>query len=99
MSMPEAHLERGFSIGDVGCLDRDGGFQYYFNIFYPGDHPVQDWVPRNFKTIEPPFSEWKTQVSAGDISPGSILSSEGITTIHISEQPLYVFPASFLRNM
>jgi len=87
-SLPEAHLEQGFSIGDVGCLDRKGGFQYWFNIFYPRNHPIQDDVPRNFKPIEPPFSKWKTKVTARDISPGSILSSQGITCTRISEQPL-----------
>ena len=89
-TLPKAHLERGFSIGDVGCLDRRGGFQYRFNIFFPPDHPVQNIVPRNFKPVEPPFSEWKIQVSTGDIIPGSILTSQGISTTRISEHPLYV---------
>jgi hypothetical protein len=51
---------------------------------------VQNIVPRNFKPVEPPFSEWKIQVSPGDITPGSILTSQGITNTRISEQPLYV---------
>ena len=89
-SQPEAHKEKGFSIGDVGCLDDRGGFQYWFNIFYPRDHPVQDDVPLKFKPIEPPMSEWKIQVSANDLSPGTILCSQGISASHITEQPLYV---------
>ena len=96
-TVPQAHLEQGFSIGDVGCLDRRGGFQYLFNIFYPRDHAVQDIVPRNFKPINPHLSDWKIQVSAGDISPGSIITSHGITSTRVSEQPLCV-SCSYLQN-
>jgi len=95
-SIPKAHLEQGFGIGDVGCLDRRGGFDYLFNIFYARDHPVQNVVPRNFKPVERPFSEWKIQVSPGDIAAGSILTSQGITSTRISEQPLYV--SSFIPS-
>ena len=89
-------MEQGFSIGDVGFLDRRGGFEYRFNIFYPRDHVVQDIAPRNFKPVEPPFSEWKIRVSPGDITAGSILTSQGITSTRISEKPLYV--SSFIPS-
>jgi hypothetical protein len=30
----------GVSVGDVGCITEDGGFDTLFNVLLPADHPV-----------------------------------------------------------
>ena len=86
---PEARFQQGPSIGDVGYINHEGGFWYYFNIFYSRNHPIQEIeMPLNFRPIEPPLSDWKIQVSKDHFQPGSIINSEGIAYTHISKQPL-----------
>jgi hypothetical protein len=86
---PKEHFQQGVSIGDVGHVDQMGGFVYWFNIFYPRDHPIQEGnVPRKFHPIEPQLSEWKIQRSTNQYEPGSVISSEGISSSRISDHPL-----------
>ncbi|EEB95278.1 hypothetical protein MPER_05775, partial [Moniliophthora perniciosa FA553] len=56
-SLPTEYQEKGVSIGDVGVITEEGGFQYFFNILLPADHPCNgaervppDFVPLNISS-------------------------------------------------
>jgi len=88
-TISEENLQYGVGIGDVGRVGQMGEFVYWFNIFYPGNHPRQgESMPRNFRHIEPPLAEWKVQVTKDYYAPGTIISSEGISISRISDHPL-----------
>jgi len=87
----DAYLRSGTSIGDVGYIDSAGAFQYLFNIFHERDHTRQGrFIPREFRPIEPPLSEWETRLSPNYFEPGTILTSQGIQVAHLSANPLCV---------
>ncbi|KAF5309975.1 hypothetical protein D9619_010461 [Psilocybe cf. subviscida] len=79
MSLPTLNRRLGVSIGDVGVLSPEGGFNYLFNIFHDASHPINAAmrVPDAFV----PFTPALTQ---GDIerfvewNAGSFLADESI---------------------
>ncbi|EEB96844.1 hypothetical protein MPER_03945, partial [Moniliophthora perniciosa FA553] len=38
-NLPDEYRKYGVSIGDVGTIDEEGGFEYFFNILRPANHP------------------------------------------------------------
>ncbi|KAI3610019.1 multiple ankyrin repeats single kh domain [Moniliophthora roreri] len=48
--LPPEYRKRGVSIGDVGTIDEEGRFEYFFNILLPADHPsnMAGGVPAGF---------------------------------------------------
>ena len=51
-----AYRSAGVNIGDVGTITYDGGFDFFFNICYAADHPINCFgVPGGFVplTVEP----------------------------------------------
>lgn len=56
MSLPVLHRTLGISLGDVGVLTPEGGFEFLFNIFYNASHPVNAFfgVPEGFAPFEWP---------------------------------------------
>lgn len=88
---PEAHFMQGISIGDVGFIGSEGDFQYRFNIFYPPDHPMQPpSLPRTFRHVEPPLSDWEVRSTTDHFSAGTVLTSAGIRYSQLSTEPQYV---------
>jgi len=77
---PPKHFERGVSIGDVGFISGSGTFQYRFNIFHTRDDADVHGpnLPRKFKPVEPPLSEWKTSVIPKYFKKNTIIRSNGI---------------------
>ncbi|KAJ7759675.1 hypothetical protein B0H16DRAFT_1885008 [Mycena metata] len=50
---PAAFRARGVAIGDVGSLTPEGSFDFFFNIYLPADHPINDNdVPDDFCPLE-----------------------------------------------
>ena len=51
--LPPEYRETGVQIGDVGVVTEHGGFDVFFNICLPVDHPLHSayGVPRGFKQI------------------------------------------------
>ncbi|KAJ7136669.1 hypothetical protein C8R44DRAFT_361021 [Mycena epipterygia] len=48
-NLPEEYRRRGISIGDVGSVTPEGIFDFYFNVYLPSDHPInENLVPDNF---------------------------------------------------
>jgi len=52
-NLPETYKDRGISIGDLGLLTDDGGFDYLFNIHAKADDPVnQLGTPTDFNPLD-----------------------------------------------
>ncbi|KIK52732.1 hypothetical protein GYMLUDRAFT_179777, partial [Collybiopsis luxurians FD-317 M1] len=50
--LPGVHKQEGVQIGDVGILNDSGGFEYFFNVCHPADHPLNTGrVPGGFKPL------------------------------------------------
>ncbi|KAJ7682040.1 hypothetical protein DFH06DRAFT_1160054 [Mycena polygramma] len=72
--IPEAHRRDGISMGDVGLITADGLFDFIFNIFVDGDHPLNvDNVPEGFSPCS-----WSNRLENSDMPPGSTISTDSI---------------------
>ncbi|KAJ7614031.1 hypothetical protein FB45DRAFT_260870 [Roridomyces roridus] len=51
-NLPAEYARQGVSIGDVGRVTPEGVFDFFFNIYLPADHPINDNdVPDNFTPL------------------------------------------------
>ncbi|KAJ7614037.1 hypothetical protein FB45DRAFT_260927 [Roridomyces roridus] len=51
-NLPPEYARHGVSIGDVGRVTPEGVFDFFFNIYLPADHPINDNdVPDNFSPL------------------------------------------------
>ncbi|KDR69320.1 hypothetical protein GALMADRAFT_145697 [Galerina marginata CBS 339.88] len=86
---PVEYLQKGVTIGDVGVLDKDGIFDFYFNIFLTPDDPVHARsAPREFQPIKPPLQQAEITLDQEYFKPGDVVSSRGIKLTRHSESPL-----------
>lgn len=57
MFLPLCYRESGVSLGDVGVLTPEGGFDFLFNVFHEATHPINGaWggqMPRDFVPFQP----------------------------------------------
>ena len=52
-TLPRSYQRQGVSIGDVGILTPDGGFDFLFNVCLPAGHPSNPEVlPEGFVPLE-----------------------------------------------
>lgn len=86
------YLQKGLSIGDVGILDREGIFDFWFNIFLLPDDPIHSHsVPREFQPIQPPPMASEIAYVPDYFKPGDVVTSKGVqVTVH-SKEPLSGF--------
>ncbi|KAJ7649656.1 hypothetical protein FB45DRAFT_560 [Roridomyces roridus] len=55
-SPPHEHEKEGVSIGDVGRVNSDGVFDFFFNIYRPADDPINaTGTPENFRSLTPRY--------------------------------------------
>ncbi|KAJ7877994.1 hypothetical protein B0H14DRAFT_1664483 [Mycena olivaceomarginata] len=48
-SLPQEYQIHGVAIGDVGSISPEGSFDFFFNIYLPANHPINnDQVPEMF---------------------------------------------------
>ncbi|KAF8171639.1 hypothetical protein BJ912DRAFT_995275 [Pholiota molesta] len=89
LGKPIEYLQKGVSIGDVGVLDRDGLFDFCFNIFLPPDDPKHSHLaPEEFKPIEGGLDPSEVHTQPDYFKPGSVITSKGVTVTRRSESPL-----------
>ena len=51
-TLPDAYQHRGAAVGDVGILMPSGRFDFFFNIYLPADHAInQQGVPAGFSPL------------------------------------------------
>jgi len=51
-TLPDAYRRRGVAVGDVGILMASGRFDFFFNIYLPADHKInQQGVPAGFSPL------------------------------------------------
>jgi len=81
------YLQKGLSIGDVGILDREGIFDFWFNIFLPLDDPIHSHsVPREFQPIQPPPISSEIAYLPDYFKRGDVVTSKGVkVTIHAKD--------------
>ena len=54
-NLPVAYKNQGISIGDLGLLTDDGGFDYLFNIHATADDPINYLgTPTDFRPLQEP---------------------------------------------
>ncbi|KAJ6480649.1 hypothetical protein DFH09DRAFT_857236, partial [Mycena vulgaris] len=52
INLPAAYRRRGVAIGDVGRVTPQGIFDFFFNMYLPADHPINDnEVPEDFHPL------------------------------------------------
>ncbi|KAF9540469.1 hypothetical protein CPC08DRAFT_717309 [Agrocybe pediades] len=72
-----AYQRKGVSFGDVGLLSPSGSFDFFFNICYPSDDPINSGgVPEDFKPFKP--SPYVTFRRVQEFKTASYVASESI---------------------
>ncbi|KAJ7017415.1 hypothetical protein C8F04DRAFT_1156523 [Mycena alexandri] len=75
-NLPAEYRRHGVAIGDVGSITPEGIFDFYFNIYLPADHPINDNdVPENFYPLIPYASKSLTSLV---YDPGDSVSTSSI---------------------
>ena len=89
LGKPIKYLQQGVRIGDVGTLDRDGLFDFCFNIFLSPDDPIHaKLAPREFHPLEPGLDCSEVKMIPKYFTPGQIIMSQGVNVTKDSENPL-----------
>ncbi|KAJ7616685.1 hypothetical protein DFH06DRAFT_107383 [Mycena polygramma] len=72
---PAEYQVRGIDIGDVGRITAEGTFDFFFNIYLPADHPINNnHVPNNFIPLQgyAPDDVFDLLYDAGEVSTASV---------------------------
>ncbi|KAJ7067196.1 hypothetical protein C8F01DRAFT_954817, partial [Mycena amicta] len=81
--LPPEYLAHGVSIGDVGMVTPEGIWDFFFNIFLPADHPINESrVPQGFSPLEHDDS---SQIRL-NFEPGSFISSPSADSYNMNFQ-------------
>ena len=93
-NLPNEYRLKGVSIGDIGVLTDDGGFDFLFNICLPPEDPInsQYGVPDGFENV----SEFRSPIQISkqdgyhppDIPISSTSAKDKDTNAHISLQDI-----------
>ncbi|KAJ7211418.1 hypothetical protein GGX14DRAFT_93384, partial [Mycena pura] len=95
-NLPAEYQLRGLSIGDVGRVTPEGGFDFFFNIYLPADHPIHaNYVPEDFYPL---LYYDSRDVILQDYEPGNYVSSNSVNLCD-SEGSVNKFPGGeFIFN-
>uniref|UniRef100_A0A0W0FHU4 MYND-type domain-containing protein n=1 Tax=Moniliophthora roreri TaxID=221103 RepID=A0A0W0FHU4_MONRR len=71
-TLPHEYRKQGVSIGDVGAIDDEGSFEYFFNILLPAHHPCNQagGVPDGFTPLSVNLRK-----KEGSTSPGTHIAN------------------------
>ncbi|KAJ6562016.1 hypothetical protein B0H19DRAFT_91533 [Mycena capillaripes] len=88
-NLPADYQNKGVAIGDVGRVTPDGIFDFFFNIYLPADHPVNDNdVPENFYPL-PPYSS--KDVFYLNYDAGTYVSTSSVEKLYFDPNNDFVF--------
>ncbi|KAF7374410.1 Pleiotropic drug resistance ABC transporter protein [Mycena sanguinolenta] len=78
VNLPPEYRRRGIAIGDVGRVNSEGSFDFFFNIYLPANHPINAYAPEDFVPLSPydPID-----VYHHEFEPGDFVSSPSVTEI------------------
>ncbi|KAJ7067212.1 hypothetical protein C8F01DRAFT_953277, partial [Mycena amicta] len=83
-NLPQEYQQRGVCIGDVGRVTPDGTWDFFFNIFLPGDHPINgNRVPADFSPL--PTYDY-IDVFCHDFAPGSHVRSTSVQAWNVDSE-------------
>jgi hypothetical protein len=75
-SLPPEYRVSGVAFGDVGSITPEGSFDFFFNIFLPANHPINNNnVPENFCPIQ---SNTSVEVYNKHYGPGNYVSTSSV---------------------
>ncbi|KAJ7718999.1 hypothetical protein B0H16DRAFT_1607752 [Mycena metata] len=95
--LPQPYRDQGISIGDMGRVTPEGIFDFFFNVFLPRDHPInngrvpEDFVPLPRYALEddyhhiehkPGSNVSSSYPSIQETDPGPVESSERTFSFH-----------------
>ncbi|KAJ7019820.1 hypothetical protein C8F04DRAFT_325795 [Mycena alexandri] len=88
-NLPSAYRRKGVAIGDVGRVTPEGIFDFFFNIYLPPDHPINDsHVPETFLPLIPYDSRDIVNMS---YDPGDCVTTSSVRKLAL-DPPLDEFP-------
>ncbi|KAJ6512752.1 hypothetical protein C8R45DRAFT_326630 [Mycena sanguinolenta] len=78
INLPAEYRKRGVAIGDVGRINSEGSFDFFFNIYLPATDRINANVPEDFVPLSPydPID-----VYHHEFEPGNFVSSPSVTEI------------------
>uniref|UniRef100_A0A8H7XYF9 Uncharacterized protein n=1 Tax=Psilocybe cubensis TaxID=181762 RepID=A0A8H7XYF9_PSICU len=91
--MPQPYSKRTVEVGDVGYLNDSGNFVFSFNLFLPGNDPLNQLfrkgLPEGYIPLDPPTNNEILKIS-DYFAPGSVIASNGVDVTRVSESPLHL---------
>lgn len=79
-NLPQKYIDKGISVGDVGIITEDGGFDFLFSICFPSDDPINGrGVPDAFEDVPSPPLEISSR--DGYHVPGIDIASHSINKV------------------
>lgn len=85
---PQAVLESGVEIGDVGYLNHQGHFLTCFNIFSSTTNTFESSFSPNTTPLQPPLEQSEIAANPTHFPPGTVLCSKGVEECVLSASPL-----------
>ncbi|KAJ6520870.1 hypothetical protein DFH09DRAFT_1373202 [Mycena vulgaris] len=80
-NLPEEYQRNGVSLGDVGRVTLDGIFDFFFNIYLPADHPInENDVPQDFTPLTPYV---RRDVLHVNFEPGNYVSAPSVQKLDL----------------
>ncbi|KAJ7227452.1 hypothetical protein GGX14DRAFT_419634 [Mycena pura] len=88
-TLPQEYRRTGIAIGDVGRVTPEGGFDFFFNIYLPAEHPINaNDVPDAFSPLPAPTIR---DLDVDDHNPGDSVSTPSVQENETTSQE---FPGS-----
>jgi hypothetical protein len=84
INLSTEYQKTGIQIGDVGRVTAEGIFDFFFNIYLPAAHPINDNdVPEDFYPL--PWHYSSKDVFELHYDPGSCVSTSCVEMVHYEQ--------------
>ncbi|KAE9404778.1 hypothetical protein BT96DRAFT_916660 [Gymnopus androsaceus JB14] len=73
-ALPTEYINTGISVGDLGLVRQDGGFDFLFNIFLKADNKINNWLGKGLPEGYEPIPKDNQQFyrNSNQFSPGAL---------------------------